>query len=213
MGDTTATLVDIAPGGDRLLLTRSEVTAERPFSVDHLVELELGGDSLEPRKVADVLWFGGATYSPDGKTLLVSGGPSTFGGVGDATPDGQVPNDFDGQAYLYDLASGEARSLTTGYDPAIADAAWSPDGSAIYFLTVDGPFRRIVRYRLADGSFTPLPTAVDSVGSMELSRDGSRIVYAGSSDDAPDRVLSVALAAADAAGAATGTAARPPAIR
>ena len=109
-GGKTTTLLDIAPGGDRLLFSRTELLAERPFSVEHLFELSLDGDApLEPREIATLPWFGGALYSPDGRQLLVAGSPSTFGALGDALPEGVIPNDYDGQSYLYDLATGEAK--------------------------------------------------------------------------------------------------------
>jgi len=209
-GEKTTTLLDIAPDGSRLLFSRTELLAERPFDVEHLFELSLdpaadgaGSGDLVPREVVALPWFGGASYAPDGRRLLISGSPSTFGSLGDALPEGETPNDYDGQAYLYDLATDDVEALTLDYDPAIGGAAWSPDGDAIYFQTVDGPFIRIVRYRLADGSFTPLATGVDSVGGMELSRDGSRLVYLGSSADAPGRVLSLAVGASGNAGEAS----------
>jgi len=192
-GDKTTSLVDIAPDGSRLLFTRTELLADRPFSADHLFELPLDGDTLAPRELARLEWLGGALYSPDGRQLVIAGGPTTFGAEGEAVAAGEIPNDYDTQAYLYDLATGTARCLTRDYAPAIGSAAWSPDGTAIYFQVIDGPFVRIVRHDLAAGTFTPLDTGVDVVGGMDLSRDGSRLVYVGSSDDTPARVMSLAL--------------------
>jgi len=198
-GDKTASLLDIAPDGSRLLFARTERTEERPYSAEDLYELDL--ETLDARLLRRLPWLAGALYAPDGRRILVAGGPSTFGPLGQAVEEGQIPNDYDGQAYLWNLDDDEVVALTRDFDPAVTDAAWAPDGRAVYFLVGDGPFAGIVRHDLASGTFRKLATGVDVVGSMDLARNGSRIVYEGSSASAPHRVLAMALDGEDEAAA------------
>lgn len=197
-GDKTASLLDVAPDGSRLLFTRTEQTEERPYSVEDLYELDLA--TLEARLLRRLPWLAGALYAPDGRRVLLAGGPSTFGSLGQTVGEGRIPNDYDGQAYLWSLEDDAVTALTRDFDPAVVDAAWAPDGRAIYLLAGDGPFQRIFRHDLTAGAFSPLVTDVDVVGAMDLARDGSRIVFQGSSASAPHRVLAVALGADGADG-------------
>lgn len=61
----------------------------------------------------DTLWVSNqsasASYSPEGDRLLVTGGPLLFDGIGLNVPEGTVPNDYDTQAFIYDLESGQPK--------------------------------------------------------------------------------------------------------
>lgn len=190
-GDKTAGLADVAPDGSRLLFARSEMVDERPFVEAELFELDLA--TLEARSLRRIPWFGGASYAPDGRRVLILAGPSAFGEMGEAVPEGTIPNDYDTQAYLDDLETDELEALTVELDPSVTGAAWSPDGGSIYLQVIDRSFGRILRFDPETREVERIEVGVDAVEGMDLARDGSRLVFQGSSADAPPRVGTVAL--------------------
>lgn len=200
-GELSTEYQDMSPDGTRLLVSRTRYAPrERPYSTSELWELPLartieGEDpeqEMEPRKLADVTWMNAAEYSPDGETILVRAGPSGFGELGRNVPEGRIANEYDGQLYLLDRASGEARAITRDFDPAIQDAHWSLDGN-LYLTAQDGSFVRLYRYRLPSGSFDPLTTGVEVVEEFALAADAPMLIYRGSSATTPERVMSMPL--------------------
>ena len=81
-GSHNVYLNDISPDGKKLLCSTSKPDITRcPFSLSSLFEIDLTtlqADTL----VAWDAYLGSASYSPDGKQLLVTGSPSAFGGIG-----------------------------------------------------------------------------------------------------------------------------------
>jgi len=201
-GTLSTDFQDVHPDGSRLLFSRTRYdTAERPFSVSELWELPLrGSDSggLEPLRLAEVTWMNAARYSPDGETILVQAGPSGFGELGRNVPEGRIANDYDGQLYLLDRDSGEARAITRDFDPSVHDAVWSRADGHIYLTAEDGSYLRLYRYRVArsrvgQGSFDELSTGVDVVDEIALADDAPTLVYRGSSVTSPERVMTLDL--------------------
>lgn len=84
-GPASTDFQDVSADGSRVLFTRTDHTAERPFSFGEVWELDLA--TLEPRRLVRVPWLGGASYSPDGRWLLVAAGPSGFGALGADLPE------------------------------------------------------------------------------------------------------------------------------
>jgi dipeptidyl aminopeptidase/acylaminoacyl peptidase len=184
-GKRTAVLQDIHPHGKRLLLTREfpDVTTP-PYSQTELWELDLA--NLSERRVARIDWSLTARYGPEGTRALVLASPLAFGEEGRETPDDAIPNLYDTQAYLLDLESGEARSITRGFDPSVEEAAWSIADGNIYLLAGEGPFVRLFRYAATTGAMERLPTKVDVAQGLSLARGVPFAAYRGSSPDAPE---------------------------
>ncbi len=117
-GKLSTNLEDISPNSDLILISQSAPDfSQRPYSKQWMMLLD-----LNTMKV-DTLWTnnfsGSASFSPDGKKLLVTGGPMLFGELGKNVPEGIIPNDYDTQAYLYDLQSKQAQPITKYFDPKI----------------------------------------------------------------------------------------------
>jgi len=55
------------------------------------------------KKLIESNWLYNVSWSPDSKKLLVLGGPSSFKGIGNKLKKDIIPNDYDIQAFLYDL--------------------------------------------------------------------------------------------------------------
>jgi len=190
-------LQDVRPDGRRVLFTRTRwETTERPFYTTELYELDLA--TLEPRLIREAGWLDSASYSPDGRRLLVRGGATLFGGVGKSTAAAVFSNEYDSQLFLLDLdgedvdgegAGGEVDPVTRDYDPAVLDAAWSRHDGLVYLRVQERSWSRIVRYDPAARSFEQLDAGVDVVEEMSLARDAPVVVYHGSSAATPPRVL------------------------
>ena len=111
--------------------------------------------------------MGGATWSPDGESILVMGGPSCFGALGQDVAEGVIPNEYDTQAYLLDPRTKEATAITKDFDPSLVSAWWPKPGRHIYFVASEGEYRRLFRYDVRKRSFTRI---LGSIGGWEKPR-------------------------------------------
>src|SRR5262249_52292653 len=91
--------------------------------------------------------------------------------------------------WLLTLATGEAKALT---EPkwAVRELLWHPSGSGIMIVATDRPesdqnTERILFYRLADSSLTPVLAPRGPFGRLRGAPDGKRMAYVGSREDGP----------------------------
>ncbi|MCK4854521.1 MAG: hypothetical protein KAT31_09670 [Bacteroidales bacterium] len=118
-GEYSTWLNDISQDGEKIVfsVTRPNPTV-RPFNQQdvYLMDLKTGKvDTLWK----DSPWSGTAIFSPDGTKLLVSGGPDLFGETGRRIGDNPMANNYDTQAYLYDLSTCEVDPITMEFDPSV----------------------------------------------------------------------------------------------
>lgn len=183
---------DIHPDGRRAIIGRSrEELSERPFSISEIYILDLEEGTAEP--LLKGRWTGRASYSPSGDRILVSGGPSLFGGAGRDLPEGVVPNDYDGQLYIYDPGSGEVEAITKDFDPAVNTAFWAPFDGGIYIRAEEGEYVRLYRYDPKKREFEARDLGVDVVGKVDFASGRAVAVFSGSSADTPEKVYSARL--------------------
>ncbi len=188
VGGQSVTLLDIRFDGGAMVLSRTLYgSTERPYFTTELLEVDLG--SLEQRLLSTFKWFGAATYSPDGKTLLVTGSPLLFGELGNASEPHTIANEYDTQAYLMPVEDPAAvRALTRDFDPAILGATWSRDDGLIYFEAQDRTWSRMYRFDpQGDGTFVELPSATDTLSEPTVA--AGRLAYVGSSPNRPYAVF------------------------
>lgn len=192
-GELSTSLHSISPDGSRLLFTRSYPDfGERPFSKSDYFLLRLGDMSTE--LLFTTGWGGSAQFSPDGTKLLVTGSPVMFGDTGANVPEGMIPNDYDTQAYIYDLASKAVEPISRDFDPAIDEALWHKSGRALYFVATDKSYRRLFRYDLQQKRFEPLATGVEVLGSVAIAENKPVAVYTGSGAADPPKAYALDLA-------------------
>ncbi|RMH23365.1 MAG: S9 family peptidase [Acidobacteria bacterium] len=100
-----------------------------------------------------------ASISPDRRTIALS----------------KTVSNADADLYLLDVASGEARNVTPEEgDVVYTPMSFTPDGSALLALTnKDSEFNYLVRYDLADGSWSTVETADWDVSFSYYSRGGA----------------------------------------
>ena len=179
------TQVRISPDNRSLLLAAySEDPKVRPFHRNTLVLYTLGDGRRE--KLLDDPWIEDFAWSPDSGKLLLLGGPSAFSGLGSTLPPATVPNDFDAQAYIYDLKSGKAEAISRQFAPAIESAFWHPNGSVLLKVT-DQDYARLYRCAPAQRKFIRLEAGCEAVESVSWSR-ANRVAYAGSGLGAPQKL-------------------------
>ena len=182
--------VRISPDGRTLLLASySEDDRQRPYHRYALVLHSLADGRRE--KVLDDPWIQDFSWSPDSRRLLLLGGASAFSGLGSTLPAGVIPNDYDVQAYVFDLRTKKPEALTRNFAPSIQSAFWHPNGSLLLSVT-DQQNTRLYRGSAAERKFIRLETACDSVESVGWSRSG-RVVFSGSGLGAPQRLYALSL--------------------
>jgi dipeptidyl aminopeptidase/acylaminoacyl peptidase len=182
--------VRISPDRRTLLLAAySEDPGQRPYHKNTLVLYSLAGGRKE--KVLDDPWINDFAWSPDSKKLLLLGGASAFSGLGSTLSAGVIPNDYDIQAYLFDLGTRKAEPLTRRFAPSIDSAFWHPGGS-VFLQVTDNDYTRLYRCAPGEKKFRRLETIPDSVERVSYSRAG-KAAYSGSGLGAPQALYTLNL--------------------
>ena len=182
-GNHSTYLQDISPDGKFMIYSTSkENITQRPFSLSslYLVDLEtLKVDTL----LHDERFLGGASYSPDGKQLLLTASPEAFGGIGKNCGNHPIANDFDTQAFIMDLATRKIQPITKDFNPTVSPLQWNRGDGCIYFNTDDGDCKNIYRYSPKNNSFEKLNLETDVTSAFTLSEYNPGIAaYIGQSD-------------------------------
>lgn len=190
-GPETTSLHDVSPDGERILFSRSRFVEERPFNETELWELELS--SLESSRLLTYIGGGGAVYGPAGQRILLTAGPSAFGGVGSVLPDTVIPNDYDNQAFIYRREDGHVEPVSRDFRPAVGQVVWSGADGMIYLVAQDSVYSRLFRYDPGAGTYRRIQTGVEVLESVSLARNAPVAVYSGSGAGTPPRVLATSL--------------------
>lgn len=186
-GNLSTSLHDISPDAKTILYSQSWPDyTERPYSRQALYLLDL------ERMQADTIYHGmrwgvSASFSPDGTMLLATGGPSAFDGAGEQVPPGTIPNNYDTQAYLYDLNTRKVTCITKDFDPSVSSVSWHPASNQIFLLAVDKDFRHIFRYDTRSQHFLKLDAGVDYISGMQLSDQAHVLTFIGNQANEPGR--------------------------
>lgn len=113
--------------------------------------------------------MGSASYSPDGKQLLLTGSPEAFGGIGKNCGNHPIANDFDSQAYIMDLTTRHIEPITKDFAPTVYPLQWNKGDGCIYFNTNDEDCRNIYRYSPQTKKFEKLNPETDVTSAFALS--------------------------------------------
>ena len=174
-GSHSVYLNDISPDGKKLLCSTSKPNITKcPFSLSSLYEIDLAtlqADTL----VAWDAYVNGASYSPDGSQLLITGSPSAFGGIGKNCGEHPIANDFDIQAYIMNLATRKVTPITRDFNPTIISSNWNRKDGCIYFNTTDEDCQHVYRYTPKTGAFDLLPMEEDVVSSFTIADDNPAV--------------------------------------
>ena len=191
-GEHQVGIRSIHPDGTKILIERSyENIEERPFSMDELWLIHTNGS--EPEMLVKDPWMGTAMWSPDGKKILVTSGPSSFDRIGANVPDGVIPNDYDAQAFLIDAESKAVDPITREFDPTIQSVFWPRPGSHIFFVVGEGEYNRLYRYDVGSRKFTKIDIDCDVIGSRTVADNAFVGAVTGAKANRPARLYAVDL--------------------
>jgi dipeptidyl aminopeptidase/acylaminoacyl peptidase len=195
-GELSTYLNSFHPSGDSLLFTRSVIDyTRRPYSQTQLFSLDL--KSLNVELLHEGPWVNSAEWSPDGKWILVLGGPSAFGSAGVNVPKDMVPNEYDTQAYMMDPDSKDILPVTKTFAPSINQAVWAPDSGSIFFVVTEKSYRNLYRYQLSDQSFTRISTPGEVIHQFSRAEINSTALLISSGAAMPHKAYGLNLESGD----------------
>ncbi len=187
-GGLTTACLDISRDSKKILYSATrETPSNYPFYSTDVMQLDLSTlktDTLIRGERA----FRGAIYSPDAKQLFVTGGPSSFDSIGMNCGNHPIPNDFDAQGYIFDIASKKVKAMTRDFDPAIQDdPQWSAADGKIYFTAEEGFYVPLFCLDPKSGKIDKIDTGLEYVVDYSipdnsgpwLSATGMSHTYAG----------------------------------
>ncbi len=191
-GNQSTYLNDIRFDGAKILFSSSKIDyTQVPFSKESLFELDLNSGKLDT-VWSDKLYGGSASYSPDGNKLLIQGSPESFGKLGVKVSEGRIPNSYDGQLYIYDLATKNAEPITKDFDPAVESAYWNNLGE-IYLSVAERDYGNLYRYDIKSKKFSKININVDVLGSVDYAYSQPLAVYSGTSISTPNKLFLIDL--------------------
>ena len=174
---------DISPDGRKVLfMTQRERLTERPTSLMSLWQLDV--QTLEAEcLIEDDGFMRGASYSPDGTQLVLTGSPEAFGGIGlAALKPGQTPNMYDIQMYAFDIASKTVTPLTRDFAPSVdGSPVWARFDSRIYFSPEDKDVQNLYRCDPRSGKIERLENREEYIYGFDLAQTSPILVYSGQS--------------------------------
>lgn len=184
-GYISTSLQDISPDGKYLLFAQSRPNyTESPFSLQNMYLM-----NIETRVVdtlwTDNKWGGRCSFSPDGKFLLISAGPSLFGGIGENVPEGKLPNHFDTQLYIYELSTGKTDPITRDFNPSVLSSYWNSMDNQIYITSADKDCQKIYQYNLKTKKFRLLETGIENISSVDFAGGKPVAVCTGNNTTSP----------------------------
>jgi len=190
-GKENTWLHDISADEKQLLFgTKNQFMSKAPFSESNLYLL-----TLETMKV-DTIWqhdkyANDAAFSPDGKKLLIKGGPEAFEGIGLNIANGQTANTFDIQAFIMDIESRKVEAITKDFDPSIQESVWNKKDGLIYFRAEDKDFVRLYTYNPILNVIDTLHVTPEVVSHFELAADANIMLYFGAKVDNTAKVYAL----------------------
>ncbi len=177
-------LNDISQDGEYILYSCSRTKMEeRPFSENSIFRLH-----LETMKL-DTIFFNqkfvsSAQFSPDGKNLLISGTPESFNSIGKNCGKHKIPNNYDGQLFIYNLETKEVNPITKNFNPSINSAYWAIDNN-IYLKVVDKDCENLYVYSVSNQKFEKMPLQVEVMMGYDKALRSNAAVYWGQSVSQP----------------------------
>ncbi len=186
-GKQTASLHAISNDSKYLLLSVSEEDlTERPFRKNSLYLLH-----LQTMQV-DTIWQNqryaySATFSPDGKQLLIQGAPEAFDGIGLNIKPGQIANSYDNQSFIMNLSSKQIEPITKNFDPSVNSQKWNKMDNFIYLHVEEGDCSNIYQYSVKTKKFRKIPLREEFIRSFDVAENAQFATYTGVSTSNSNR--------------------------
>ncbi len=185
-GSLSTALNSISHDSKSIIFSRSmEDYSTRPYSKTEFWVLNL--NTMDMDSLWSTHWSGSVQWSPDDSKLLVTSGPSAFGDIGKNVPEGAIPNDYDTQAYIYDISSKSIEAISKSFKPSINSAFWSQIENCIYFTTTDKSYQHLYRYDLKKNNFKLIDTGIEVLSNIDFAANKAAAVYTGTSATVPPK--------------------------
>lgn len=181
-------LNDISADSRYLLIGKSEERlTKRPTTLNSYYRLNLNDMSVETL-IEKGEFLNSAQFSPDGKSILVTGSPEAFNGIGKNVEEGQTPSMIDTQLYLMTLSDKKVRPLTRDFNPNVQSVNWSKADGNIYFTAEDKDCVHLFQLNPKSGKFTLLKTPEEYIKSFSLASSAAEMAFSGQSASNADRL-------------------------
>lgn len=192
-GYRSMSLQDISQDGKYALISTSQRRLEkRPTRLASLYMLNLETLEVQP-VVEDEGFLSGASFSPDGKKLVIKAGAEAFNGLGKNLPDGLTPNIYDYQLYIVDIATKAAKPMTKNFNPSIEWFEWSPQDNQIYFTALDKDKQSFFSLNPQTGKIRQYAMPEDMVSGTSLAAQTPLMAWFGESASNSDRLYTMTL--------------------
>lgn len=171
----STTLCDISSDSRKLLyVSVQETPSKHPFYANSIISLDV--NTLQTDTIVkDDTSIAGAVFSPDAKQIFAWGGPTAFNGIGANKGDNEMPNDFDIQGYIVNIADRKVSPVTKDFNPSIlGKPVWNISDGKIYFLAYDKFFTPIYSLEPRSGKFSRLDIPIDKVTNFSIGRMESK---------------------------------------
>ncbi len=171
-GGASTYICDFTKDGNKMLYISSVMRPdEYPFYFKDLIEMDLNTLATDTI-IRNDGYINSAIYSPDAKQLFITGSPQAFNGIGANAGNHEIPNDFDGQGFIYTIANGNVKPVTKEFDPALTgDPVWNTVDGNIYFLGETGFYKKIYSLNPRSGKITELDGKIGNVHSFSMGDD------------------------------------------
>ncbi|MBI9034562.1 MAG: S9 family peptidase [Bacteroidales bacterium] len=180
-------LNDISHDGRFILISQSQPTPSlRPFHKNSLFLMDMNTGNV------DTLWkeelfSGSAEFSPDGRQLLVTGGPDIFEGIGRNIGTNKYANNYDSQLFIYNIKEKKVTPITKEFNPNILSSYWHPIDNRIYVNTQDEIYQRLYIYDLKKKKFESFELQTDHINQISFSKEKLKAVVTANSQDIPNQ--------------------------
>lgn len=186
-------LCDISSDGKKILFeTQRERLAQRPTQLYSVYEMDLATREVKCL-IEDDGFISSASYSPDGKQLLVIGTAEAFKGIGKNVKEGQTPNNYDYQLFTLNIADGKVNPLTKKFNPSISNATWCKADGKIYATTEDKDTHNIYRFDPKSGKSEWMKDKEEYLYNYDIATSSPVLVYYGQSLENGDRAYAMDL--------------------
>lgn len=178
-GKHSTSLNDISKDSRYLLYSVTEYTPTiRPFFQTSMYRLDV------QTLAVDTLWSdqgfaNSASFSPDGRNILIGGSAEAFGGIGQNIKDGQIANSYNNLAFVMDIATRKVEAISRDFAPSINKSYWNAVDGMIYFSATDKDYERIYKYDPKQKQFTLLPLSADVIRSISFAEGSASATYFG----------------------------------
>lgn len=183
-GGSTTSIYSFTPDGGKMLYGSAQQTPDRyPFYNTTLVQMDLNTLKCDTLIRNFESTLSNAVYSPDGRELFIVAGPAAFDGIGANYAPHEIGNDFDGQGYIYDIASRSARAMTRDFDPSVESRVeWNHADNKIYFLGETGFMKYVYCLDPKSGKIDRLKSDLDYVRGFSMGEnEATWLAYYGGS--------------------------------